>query len=429
MEHSCALRSRCFPSGLRKVTGLCILLIALLHVTVVDALPKLNPFSRTGGPFSRKGTVLADSFPTEKVLDASEGEVEVSTSVTEIAANKLGALASIFYGACLLLHPNDFKAQLHVFTMMRAVGFGKLETAAVKARQNFRQAIGAAIFRAPSLLMMRKSLRQYQDRIGGHRHVQKETRKAMEDGVVTPAERRKINRIKRREIRALKRDMRRVKAGSSSLGRVWQVLDFDEILDILRQFFFILSTVLATGSNDSIVGKMIARYCHFLNLGQLTSEINGRLGFPFTKFVLYQEFSDDELEEEELTAVRNIGKGFCYSVSALLIVFKRKIGFRLNTSLMASLIVVRGIMTTIGWRTGVFGVLEDSLARDEDGEVQRYVTKRRVSATLIIALTAVSMCCSKEEGSCIGIPESVLKPVVFLEDAVTKFVILAQKVF
>mmetsp|Transcript_35781 Transcript_35781/g.106801 ORF Transcript_35781/g.106801 Transcript_35781/m.106801 type:complete len:230 (-) Transcript_35781:1129-1818(-) len=207
-----------------------VLLLSVLEIRSVSALPKLNPFSRADMISSRKGTLLADSFPTE-VAKASEAEqLEVSTALTDVAANKLGALTSIFYGAALLLYPGDFRAQIHVFTMMRAVGFGKLETAAIQARRNFRRAIGAAVVRAPSLLMARKSLRQYRDRIEGHRLVQKENKKAMEDGVVTPAERIRINRIKRREIRALQRDMRRVKKASSSLGRVWQVLDFDEIL-------------------------------------------------------------------------------------------------------------------------------------------------------------------------------------------------------
>jgi len=192
--------------------------------------------------------------------------------------------------------------------------------------------------------------------------------------------------------------------------------------------------VLATGNNDSIVGKLIARYCHFLNLGHLALDVNQRLGFPLARLALYQELSDEDLEKEELKTIRNVGTGICYTLSAYLLTFKKNFGFRLNSALIASSIIARGILTVIGWRTGVVGVFEDALAKGEDGKVQRYVLKQRVSGSLIVALTTIGICCSsKEEGeSCClpqEIPQAVLKPVAFMEDVVKKFVFFAQQVF
>lgn len=55
----------------------------------------------------------------------------------------------------------------------------------------------------------------------------------------------------------------------ASLVKVWSALDVDEIKDVSRGFLFQLMAVLCTGHNETLVGKLISKWCLLLNLGTL----------------------------------------------------------------------------------------------------------------------------------------------------------------
>ena len=261
--------------------------ILWLFGIVVDALPGFKPFS--GGQ--------SNSVKPMKNAAVVEEELELADKVTDGVI----AATTLVYGLTMVAYAHFFPLQIHVITMMRATGFEKIEKGIAAARQNFRQAIRTAVFNAPSLLLMTKSLKDLGRRLDSATAVKAETRKAMEDGVIDRREARKIEKMKNRQIRAVKRDMRRLKRGASSLGRVIQALDFDELQDLSKNFMFIMTTVLASGSSDSFVGKVISRYCHWLNLASLVLDVNRKIGFPLSRLIVLRDLDifDDDLEPGE----------------------------------------------------------------------------------------------------------------------------------
>jgi len=397
-----------------------LLLVLFQLPTRIEALPNFNIFSRN--TTSRGGTALADEFPTEAEVTRGGIAAPVTHAVTSIL--------TAIYGSTLLLHPGTFPAQVQVITMMRATGFDKIEAATIKARQNFRQALAASVLRSPSLLMAAKSLSEYQDRLNSVRAYKEEVRIAKLDGTVTPDEERSINRLKEREIRKLKRDMRRLKSAGSALGRVWEVLDLDEIRDILNGMMFQMAAVMASSHSESLVGTAISRYCQFLNIGAITLDVNRRIDFPISRLILYGEMCDDDLQEEERAIVRNVGRVCGYSLSAYVSLFHQEFGRRLNSALVASTLVVRGSMTLMGWRNGVFGGLDESLKKTDDGIVKNYKLKKRTSGISIILLTVLGMYCSKALGNStpFKIPEKLLMPLQLVERMLNRIVIIADRI-
>lgn len=273
-----------------------VYLIFIVRPVVVNALPKRNSFSG-------RRNVKVDYYlnPSDgDTSDEEEEDVPGNIHWTEKVASGSMSGATVLYGAALLRYPHCFPGQLHALTMMRSTGFHKIERGIHATRQNVRQAVLSAVRHAPSLFMMTKGLRDLDDRIAACRDVKCETKRAKADGVVTRKEQRKIDRMENRNIRALKRDIRRLRQGGSSLGRIIQVLDFDEILNLVKNFMFIMSAVLASGHSESIIGTIISRYCHFLNLGSLFLDINCKLGFPLSTlaFLGGLDIFHDDLEDD-----------------------------------------------------------------------------------------------------------------------------------
>ena len=265
--------------------------IVLLGGTVVEALPGFKPFSSGGGAGNNAVVPVKNAQLVEDELDMAERVTDGVFAVT-----------TLVYGLTMVAYSHFFPGQVHVVTMMRATGFEKIEKGVAAARQNFRQAIRTAIFNAPNLLLMTKSINNLGKNIDAAKKVKAETKKAMEDGVIDRREARKIERMKNKQIRAVKRDMRRLQRGSSSLGRVIDALDIDELTDLTKNFMFIMTTVLASGNSDTFVGKVISRYCHWLNLASLILDLNRKIGFPLSRLIVLRDLNifEDDLDPGEL---------------------------------------------------------------------------------------------------------------------------------
>ena len=65
---------------------------------------------------------------------------------------------------------------------------------------------------------------------------------------------------------------------------------------------FIMTTVLASGNSDTFVGKVISRYCHWLNLASLILDLNRKIGFPLSRLIVLRDLNifEDDLDPGEL---------------------------------------------------------------------------------------------------------------------------------
>jgi len=297
-------------------------------------------------------------------------------------ASLLTSLLASYYGVALLLHGlPTFSSQVHVLTMMRASGAKKIERAIRKARQNFRDAYWAALRNSPSLYYANRSLQRIRSRVRTAKALLAETKRAQREGTVSPSEQRRLARMRRRYIRRLRGDARRLRRASTSLGRVLMALDLTGTWGILKEMVVTLSTVMATGHHDSRLGTGIAQYCHFLNLGSLVHEANRRIGFPLSRFVWTGELWDSDLDDEDHKGIAVTGAMVSYAVSAYLIARRNSLALRLSASLLASAIVLRGVTSLFIGRAGSL----------DDLEFFRYKPDQRLMGLAMIALAALGL--------------------------------------
>ena len=334
------------------------------------------PLATTATPF------LAQPNDTPDASTLAQPNEEENTKIVGVIASKCISLLTTIYGVALLLHGlPTFKAQVHVLTMMRASGARKIERAVKTARQNFRSAYWAAVRNSPSLYYANRSLRRIDGRIASAKAILAETRKAKEDGIVTPAEERRLARMKRRYIRRLRGDAIRLRKAKSSLGRVFDALDVEGLWDILKELVVTTSTIMATGHNDSRFGKFVCRYCHFLNLGSLVCEANRRIGFPISRFIWTGELLDSDLDDEDHVGIAITGAIVSYGVSAYLILFQNSFALRLSAALLASVVILRGVSTLFIGRG----------ASLDDMEFFMYKPDQRLLGLIMIALAMLGM--------------------------------------
>ena len=311
-----------------------------------------------------------------------EGSNGSSSHIVQTITSKAVSLMISFYGVALLLRGlPTFSAQVHVLTMMRASGARKIERAMRKARQNFRDAYWAAVRNSPSLYYANRSIQRINSRVATARALLAETKRAKQDGVMTPAEERRLARMRRRYIRRLKGDARRLRRAKTSMGRILTALDLNGTWDIMKEIVVTLSTVMATGHHDSRLGNAVCRYCHFLNLGSLVHEANRRIGFPLSRFIWTGEFLDSDLDDEDHKGIAITGVIVSYGVSAYLIARHNSLALRLSASLLASVIILRGVSSLFIGRAGSL----------DDLEFFRYNPDQRLMGLAMIALAALGL--------------------------------------
>jgi len=180
-----------------------------------------------------------------------------------------------------------------------------------------------------------------------HRKVVEKTKAAKSDGVVTKWEVRDIARLEKAKMRLIKRDMRRMIKAASNIKVVFKALDFDEIRDITKGFLFQFLAVLSAGDEEKTngLGRLVGRWCLFLNLGSLALETTRRLDFPIAKMLVRKK--EGKKDEEIREAVMNTGKGVVFAFSGYLVVMKNAAARRLNSALLSSAVVMRGLRTFV----------------------------------------------------------------------------------
>jgi hypothetical protein len=335
----------------------------------------------------------------------------------------LRSLLTVAYGSSLVLFASHAPGQIHFMTMFRATGHDKFMKAADAWRRNFRDAKFAIIRRAPCFLMARQSIKQMDDRIRYHRKLVAETRKAKEaDGLVTPSEAKKLAKLHKKEIRNIKRDMARLAKASTGLRHVFAALDFDEIADIGRGFLFQLLSVLATGHEASSVRSLISGWCIFLNLSGLILDTNSKLDFPIAKIVLRKGGFGKKMSNEDL--IENTGKAVVFGTSGYLVIWRRGLASQLNTVLLSSAVVMRGLR----------GFVKTILAWDDDEDdgiwpsVGRFLNGS-TGGMLMIAMTVAGFVAQdKIEKGELTAPAWVLQSLKAVEKSIDAIAVAADKI-
>mmetsp|Transcript_60260 Transcript_60260/g.89385 ORF Transcript_60260/g.89385 Transcript_60260/m.89385 type:complete len:354 (-) Transcript_60260:79-1140(-) len=343
-----------------------------------------------------------------KMVLSQRVKMVLSQRVTPVAFGT----AITLYGACLLAYGSSFPNQVQLMIVMRATGFNKIEEAISETRRNIREAARSAIFRAPSLVMGAKSISDLQDRMKAQKQIIDETNQAKQDGIVTVAEHRKIKRLRKKQLNAIKKDIKRMKRASSSLDRVLKTLNFDEILDIVKSFMFIMTAVLANGHSESMISNILSRYFHFLNLGSLLLEINRKVNFPLSHLLLERRFSVEHIDDEDVTFVKILGATLVYTVSAYLTIFRNALSNLMNLAFMASAITLRGLSIL-------------SNIYDKDDRVGKQL-RGRVGGMLAILLAFVGIFCRNLVKDGILDMPSWAHPLSIVEEFVKKIVGLAE---
>lgn len=139
--------------------------------------------------------------------------------------------------------------------------------------------------------------------------------------------------------------------------------------------------------------QFLCRYCHFLNLGSLVHEANRRIGFPLSRFIWTGEFLDSDLDDEDHKGVAITGAIVSYAVSAYLITRRNSLALRLSASLLASVIILRGVSSLFIGRAGSL----------DDLEFFRYKPDQRLMGLAMIAgsaWTTVSAIGIRRESGC-----------------------------
>eukprot|EP00542_Grammatophora_oceanica_P018137 CAMPEP_0194049336 /NCGR_PEP_ID=MMETSP0009_2-20130614/30388_1 /TAXON_ID=210454 /ORGANISM="Grammatophora oceanica, Strain CCMP 410" /LENGTH=395 /DNA_ID=CAMNT_0038695463 /DNA_START=58 /DNA_END=1245 /DNA_ORIENTATION=- len=276
-------------------------------------------------------------------FNEEEEEVDFLDQVLPATA----ATSTMLYGASLIAYGKQYPAQIHFITMLRATGYEKMEKALQVTKGNIRDAIFAVVWNAPSFLKAARSLRKMQDRVDQRKRILKVTTKAKADGIVTPNEAARIKRMNKKQIKNIQRDMKRLVKAGASLGKVWQALDFDEIKDVVKGFMFQMMAVLASGHNDSAIGKLIARWCLFLNLSSLLMDTNVKLDFPISKLILTRSLSSEGIDKKKEGAIENMAKAIYLGTSGFLVVARRQAASSLNSAMVSAAVFMRGLRAVI----------------------------------------------------------------------------------
>lgn len=321
---------------------------------------------------------------------------EIEKTRTDLILSKSFALFKMSYGLALVVFGRLYPNQVRFITMMRSMGFQKIEQSAATVKTNLVQAVLSVVRNAPSLYFLTKAAKDATHIVERSRKIREANKKALDDGVISKWEERKIWWMQTRHERAVKRDLRQLKRGATSLGRIWKTIDFDEIKDLASNFFFTATCVLSSGHNRSFVRKVISRYCLTLNLGSLIHDTSRKLGFPLARLLLTRHVVEHGMDDEERELVRRAGTALMYSYALFAVLFQNEYGRRLNASMTSAFLMERGLTDLTG--ATVFDVSRragDAVPVEDANGDDHSIISRRVAGLLSVFLTSVGMVCSK----------------------------------
>lgn len=376
---------------------------------------------------SIKGGHVEDHHSSTHADFGCDGEHE-KRGVVSRGFSTLVASVPLLYGIGLLLYGSACPNQIYLITMMRATGYGKVEKAVARMKQNFRDALKKAILNAPSLIMAAKAVSGFDNRIRQQKAIIKESKKAMEDGTIDKKEAKKIDKMRRKQLKHLKKDLTRYKRGLSVLWMIWHALDFDEILDILKNLVFMAAMVLAAGHEESKIGTVIIYYCTFQNLGQLLAYSAKRSDYLLTHTILNMLAGDDEEEQAKahnMKKVERVSKGIFYTVAAAMVLAHFDSAMGLNSVLTSATLILRGL---VGFAAAITGHASPADQRAGVGAMAgaKGPLSGRWGGLLYLALACVGVYRYGDWAGDAELGEAAALPLEWAEEYVSKIVVFVS---
>lgn len=345
------------------------------------------------------------TLPTLELPPIDNDEDEPLAPWAEAMAEST-ATVTILYGTSLLLYGSRCSEQLLILTLMRATGYSKIEKALETSRKNFRRALRSAVWHAPSFLKAAHTVRHIHDRIDEVKNSLEESKKAKEDGVITPKEEWHLKRLHKRQLALLRRDMRRLQRASVNLGKFIADLNVVEVLDILRALLFHLLAVIPAAHSKSRVGVMVSEWCYFINLGTLLYDVLRKVMLPIA------EQSSRKVDKGILKTFWKIAVA---GATAYLIDRHKDFAYRLNSALLEAAIIVHGLKYFV-------------TARWDGDEDTRLATVMKLlqntgGGLLMLLLSALSLHFHHlNDQNKMTTPEFILKPLMSMETGIQVFV-------
>ena len=315
---------------------------AATTTTATTALQKrwTSPKSQSTTESKTKSKRIEDAnFVTINPFDRSEDVKSIGEIIPPLIGNSL----IVTYGITLILNSYECTNQLRCMTMFRATGQERLEKGIKAVRRNIRDATFTFVRRSPSFYFARRSIKRLDNRVFDAYKLIQDTKQARSDGIITPQEARKLKRARQKEIKNIKRDMRRIVKAGSQFKHVIKSLDFNEIGDIARGFAFQILAVLSTGDSNSRLGVLISNFCLFQNLASLTLDVNMKLQCPISTLIvsLLKSSKSPPVVQKSLALVdkenlENVIKLIAYGYSAYLVIVQNSIACTINNSLLSA---------------------------------------------------------------------------------------------
>mmetsp|Transcript_25234 Transcript_25234/g.37263 ORF Transcript_25234/g.37263 Transcript_25234/m.37263 type:complete len:401 (+) Transcript_25234:104-1306(+) len=295
-----------------------------------------------GGPMSpsivmdevawRKQVMMGEVQELNPFDDNNDNAISFKATVVKAGSSVIMAL----YGVSLMFYGHQYPGQMRCLSTIRGSGQSKLEQAIKSWKQNYKDAKFQAVRCAPSFYRASRSLRRLDKRIFQHQRIQRKTKQALVEGSITREEARRLKRMQKRAIRHIRRDMKRIARATLDVGRIFKILDFDEIIDISRTFLFQILAVLTSENESTRIGSLVLRWIIFLNIGSLLFETIRKLDFPIAK-VIHKRKKSFDVEKQVASII------MVYGTSAYLVMLKNGTAKKLNSALTAAAIVMRGI--------------------------------------------------------------------------------------
>mmetsp|Transcript_31147 Transcript_31147/g.41205 ORF Transcript_31147/g.41205 Transcript_31147/m.41205 type:complete len:430 (+) Transcript_31147:27-1316(+) len=319
----------------------------------------------------------------------------------------------IFYGLAILVFGSRFRHQIHMMTLLRVSG-SQMKSAGTKLKETYINTRRAIQKELPNLKQARRTLAFAKSELKDYKAILNETKKAKEDGIITEHEKRRIEKMKKVQMKELKVEIKRLSRATSSLQTIYESIEIDALKELVEGFAFWVGTVLTTGHSSDIIANVCGLYFHIFNLFKMLIDVTLRLDFPLTTALLKLNAPYDELEENKQKTVRIVSNGLVLALSSALLIFWGHIGYRLNSSLIASSLIVYSIEKIYE------GVKKPSRS-----------LKGRSGAIFMVILAAFGMCCRYYLDDH-RMPDSFLKKMIFtplhwIEEAVDEIVLLAEE--
>jgi len=392
-------------------------------IVCVTSLPKpSSPVAEGGGDIPEPpGYLFYGMFSEVEETNPFDNVDEDTISLKNIFFPVLSAAITSIYGISLVLFSNYCYEQIRCLSMIRATGHLKMEEAIKVWKQKYRDAKFAAVRRAPSFYLASRSLRRLDQRLAYHQKLRIETKKALEDGVVVRREARKLKSMHRKEIRAIRRDMRRLARATLNIGRIFQLIQINELIDIGKSILFqILVVLMSSNYSHGHVGSLISKWCIFLNLGSLMLDTERKLDYFVGKLIL--KYSRYVPIIEESIALEIICRIFFYGVSAYFILSMKNLAMRINAAFLSAAIVIRGLRSLT---TTIYTWYDDDDESNILPTLKRFFdgTTGGVLMLLLATTSLVTAYLVQKHKMIIPIPESLAYHLNLLEKGISNFAV------